>query len=359
MAALELLKTQRLELPLDPPLVNARGEWRHRSSLLVSVRDDAESQGVGEAAPLPGFSSDSLAECELALCAIDRARLAESSELTSVSAVLGAVTELLPVTVPAARFALETALLDRLGRRRGLPLWALIVEALAGAPGTDAAVPLCALLASHEPEAAKRAARSCARAGVGTFKLKIGPHRLQPAQLATLRALRSELGGGIQLRLDANGSLSREDLPSTLRQLAAFDPELVEEPLSEMDLSAYAESPCPLALDESLQRLDEASVDAFLALPNAHALVLKPTALGGIRRCLDLARRAASAGRRVIVSHTLEGAVGWAACAHLAIALRQPTAAGLWPLTHQRGMGPLVTGGWLIPGNLPGLGGAP
>lgn len=357
MAHSELLTLQRLELPLDPPLVNARGEWRQRSTLIARLHDAHGRHGHGEAAPLPHFSRDSLEDCERALEAIPPPRLAALDGVTSPRVLLDAAADLLPERVPAARFALETALLDRLGRRSGQPLWRLLVELLPGVlAGLRRPVELCALLPSHDPEAAISKARCCERAGVRAFKLKIGPDRLGATQLATLAALRSVLDPGIELRLDANGSLTPGELHPTLRQLATFRPGLVEEPLAELDLAAYAASPVPLALDESLQTLDARSVNAFLGLSTGHALVLKPTALGGFARCLDFATRSALFGRRVIVSHTLEGPIGWGACAHLAIALRQSGAAGLWPLRHQRGGSPSVVGGLLMPGDAAGLG---
>src|SRR5690606_17782913 len=45
------------------------------------------------------------------------------------------------------------------------------------------------------------------------------------------------------------------------------------------------------------------------------------TLLGGVRACLELAARARAAGKHAIVSHTLEGTVGFAACHALARAL--------------------------------------
>lgn len=359
MTHIELLTFQRLELPLDPPLVNARGEWQRRRTLLIQLTDARGHHGHGEAAPLPNFSRDDLNDCELALRRIAPARLAALDGLASPRALLDAAAQLLPEQVPAARFALETALLDRLGRRSGRPLWRLLVDALPEDVGRPSGpVPLCALLPSHDPEAALSEARRLELAGVRTFKLKIGPDRVSPAQLETLTALRSALDSSIHLRLDANGSLSTQELRSTLRRLATFQPELVEEPLARLDLEAYAASPCPIALDESLQTLAPASVDAFLELATGHALVLKPTALGGFAHCLELAARCTRLGRRSIVSHTLEGPTGWSACAHLALALGQPSAAGLWPLRHQRGGNPTVVGGLLVPGDGAGLGAA-
>ncbi|HEU4613190.1 MAG TPA: hypothetical protein VFS15_13965, partial [Kofleriaceae bacterium] len=51
----------------------ARGSWTERSAVILSVRDDTGVTGLGEAAPLPGMSIDTLDDalraCEaLAAC---------------------------------------------------------------------------------------------------------------------------------------------------------------------------------------------------------------------------------------------------------------------------------------------------
>jgi L-alanine-DL-glutamate epimerase-like enolase superfamily enzyme len=59
------------------------------------------------------------------------------------------------------------------------------------------------------------------------------------------------------------------------------------------------------------------------------ALVLKPTALGGLARSLELAAHAAAHGRAAVASHTLEGPVGFMTAATLALAVEQRAAHGL------------------------------
>jgi L-alanine-DL-glutamate epimerase-like enolase superfamily enzyme len=204
------------------------------------------------------------------------------------------------------------------------------------------------LLPSHAPEASLERARDYLRRGVRVFKLKVGPDQLLPVQRATLQALRNELGDAFELRLDANRSISRAALGETLRELARYRIEFLEEPLDDPQPDELAGSPCPLALDESLQRLHGAALDRLLELGSVQALVLKPTTLGGFGRCIRLALRGRQHGCWPVVSHTLEGPVGWAACAHLALALGSDRAAGLWPMPHQRAPLPSIAQGRLL-----------
>jgi o-succinylbenzoate synthase len=353
------LSCRRLELPVTPALRNARGAWSQRTILVLELQGMGEP-GHGEASPLPDYSPDSVDGCQAALLAISVTELAALEALRSPGELLAEAARLIPEEFPAARFALETALLDRLGRHLRRPLWSLLQDLVSGLPANQAGpVELCALLDSCDPERALAEARRQGSSGVNTFKLKIGPHVLQPEQAATLTVLRTALGRSIQLRLDANGSLDRSTWAETLQQVAAYDPQYVEEPLADPRPEDFARSSCPLALDESLRSLDQSSLLQFLSLPSCVALVLKPTALGGFSRCMALAGLARAHARALVVSHALEGPLGWLACAHLALALAPGAAAGLWPLAHQLARPqPLLRGGKLHAPQAAGLGAA-
>jgi L-alanine-DL-glutamate epimerase-like enolase superfamily enzyme len=291
---------------------------------------------------------------ERALGDITAVELERLLQLEQPAAVLAATIALVPSELPAARFALQTALLDRLGREQRRPLWSLLRE-LSGAPEPASEVPLCVLLSSVDPAAARREALQHFGLGVRSFKLKIGPERLQPAQAALLAGLRGEFGDRVSLRLDANQSLLRAELAETFEAVARYRPEFVEEPVSAPEPLELSRLSCGWALDESLQCIAAEQLLALSSLPGCRALVLKPTALGGFGRCLALAERARSCGQAVVVSHVFEGELGWLACAHLAIALGPGAAAGLWPMAVPGGSD-LVRSGQLQPPLGPGLG---
>jgi L-Ala-D/L-Glu epimerase len=350
-----LLAVHRKEFELDPPWLSARGRWQRRCTLIVRIRGGSGHEGVGEAAPLPGYSPDTLEGAEHALRAISAAELQRLAAATAARELLEAVAALLPVELPAARFALEMALLDRLGRRQGRPLWALLQDLLPAPPAPASHVELCALLSSSEPAAAMAEARALFEQGLRHFKLKIGPRRLQPAQRELLASLRAVWGDQVALRLDANQSLNRAELGATFVELARFRPEFVEEPLADPQPEPLAALPCGWALDESLQHLDPLRLSVLSKLSGCSALVLKPTALGGFARCAELALRARALGKAVVVSHTLESSLGWLACVHLAVALGPSAAAGLWP-SAERAAAPGLVAGRLLPPRAPGLG---
>ncbi len=296
-----------------------------RRAVLVEVEDQDGGVGQGEAAPLPGYSPDGLAECTQALAALRVGSLApldlrHEPEPVRVLEEGEAALASLP---PAARFAVETALLDLAARAREQPLWTLLT------PADRAAAPppgLCALIGeASDPELLGRAGEALGR-GIRTLKVKLRSG-LAERELQGLSALRAKIGPQIALRLDLNQSLTAAAASAFLSALAAVGPELVEEPTPPEGLCALQPSPVPLALDESLQSLGDALVERSLSRPDVRAAVLKPTTLGGFARTLRLARQAERLGREVILSHAFEGPIALAAGAALALAVGSRTRA--------------------------------
>jgi o-succinylbenzoate synthase len=349
------LHCARQQHELAVPLRNARQQWHRRSTLSVEIADE-EGLGRGEAAPLPGYSRDTLEQAERALLAIPGAALHSVLRLSEPAQLLQSVESLIAAEYPSARFALETALLDRLARQRRRPLWALLRELLPRRAGAEP-VPLCALLSGAEPAALLSEAARYFAFGIRCFKMKIGPERLQPEQAQLLAELRAQLGEHLQLRLDANQSLLRSELGRTFEQLASYRPEFVEEPLAEPRAAELAALPCGWALDESLQGPGSRELELLSSAAGCRALVLKPTCLG-LGRCISLAALAWEQGKAAVVSHAFEGQLGWRACAQLALALGPGAAAGIWPPAQEQGVGEHVSGGWLQPSTRPGLGDA-
>lgn len=299
----------------------ARGRTE-RTSLVVEVETAGGHVGRGEAAPLPGFSPDTLDAAGAGLAALVarvplelEVPLAGTGQLPlpgtlgaagAASPALAVIADLAAdlTSSPSARFAIETALLDAIARTSGVAL-----DALLGAP---AGSPVSTAIVVDTPDDARRAAVR----GATCLKIKVGPGD----DLDRVRAIHAAAPAA-SLRLDANRTWSREDTPARLAALAGLPVALVEEPCPDAYGLLTSALGVPLALDESLVSLAPAELDAALASPGLAALVLKPTLLGGFRACLELAARARAAGKLAIVSHTLEGAIGRAACHALARAV--------------------------------------
>ncbi|MEP7126103.1 MAG: enolase C-terminal domain-like protein [Byssovorax sp.] len=303
-----------------------------RPSLWIAVTDAAGTTGWGEASPLPPFSRDDVPGCARALEAVFP-RLAAIDESAAIGPALAVA--FAPVLadlklVPSAAFALEAALLDLLGRRRGLSVAAL----LSGGSRLEE-VPVNALLIADPPgDLADRAAR-LAELGYRALKIKLRARDEAgfDRELAALHAVRSRLPLPFELRLDPNGAWSIAEARRRLAALAPLAPRYVEQPVSPADLVDLGRCAVPWAADESLAN---AADHARLARdPGCGALVLKPAILGGLLVARELALLAHAHGKPAVVTHLFDGPIALAAAAELALSLPAPAlAAGLDPHDH-------------------------
>jgi O-succinylbenzoate synthase len=276
----------------------ASTRWREREAVIVAVHGDAT--GLGEAAPLPGMSIDAIDDAVAAVDALS-ARLPITLETPAHAvAIADRVT-----AAPAARFALESALLAAYAQHTQTSVAALLAH---GRPLAE----LRSAIVVDQPSEAGDA--RC---------LKIKGDR-------DIRAI-ANAAPMARLRIDANRAWPRDEVLSRMMKLANLPIDFVEEPCIDAHELLGWPLPCRIALDESLVELPPAALERALASPQLAALVLKPTLLGGFSRCLALAALAHRHGVAPIVSHALEGRIGYAACVELARAVGADVPVGLGP----------------------------
>ncbi|XXX81177.1 enolase C-terminal domain-like protein [Sorangium sp. So ce134] len=336
-----------------------------RRGLVLSLTDDEGRVGLGEATPLPDFSPETaddderaLAELPGALGPIDLPGEGAAPAATA-TAILRATAPLSSRLrgLPAARFALETALLDLVGQRLGLP-----ASACLGGHRRDAAeVHVNGLLTTSSalPEMLGSARALVAR-GVRAIKVKLRSRGEEgfSRDFEALRALRRE-HPSIELRLDANAAWSLEDAPRRLALLAPLEPRFVEQPVAPELLHLLGAREVPWAADESLAV--EGMPERLLEAEGCAAFILKPAMLG-LLRAHELGQRAQERGLGAVVTHLFDGPIALAAACELALALpRPPLACGLdahagltaWPAIR---IPQLREGGLVAAGDRPGLG---
>lgn len=334
---------------LGDPLVGAAdGQVARAFAVLALMRSDGTT-GIGEASPLPGYSPDTIEQVSAELSALADQPV-RADPLASPFAVLADAASAHPLTTPAGRFALETALLDWLGHERSLPVHRVVAGEDERAP-----IPIADLVTERDPAAWPSAADARVADGATHLKLKVG--RDLPAELGALADIR-KAHRGLQLRLDANGRLSLDLLQQHADALVSLELELFEEPVSVEAWPAAVELPLPFALDETLRLPVERR--RLLDTGRIAAIVLKPTVLGGFRASIEIAEEAAERGVTPLVSHTFDGPIARAATAELALALQTPWAAGLGAHSALGLWSPCTTaaidGRSVVPHESPGLG---
>jgi o-succinylbenzoate synthase len=165
-------------------------------------------------------------------------------------------------------------------------------------------------------------------------KMKVGANDLQ-AELDLLRRFRAELSPEqLEIRLDANGAYTPENVGAVLEQFAPFGIHSIEQPIRAGQWEAMREvcatSPIPIALDEELIGVFEKSQkQQLLATIAPHYIILKPSFVGGFQGAAEWIDEAKQRGIGWWVTSALESNVGLNAIAQWTYTLQNPMPQGL------------------------------
>ena len=303
LASLDLA---RYTLPLTEPVAWGTERHRQRAGVLVRLADADGHTGWGDAAPLPGFSRETLAETRAALGKVAPALTGRTLDPLAVAAdgpfhqALDAVG--LP---PSARFGLDLALADLAAQTLGRTLPQTLH------PDPAVVLPLNGLVMGGDAPAR---ALALAEAGYAAVKLKVGRQSVG-ADVETVRAVRRSLPAAVALRLDANRAWSWGQAVAFAEGVAGLALDYVEEPLAEPERlpELWHDTGLAVAVDESVT--EGAALRGW-----AEAAVLKPTLIGGVVATLRRAAEARAVGVRPVLSAAFESGVGLRGVAALAAA---------------------------------------
>lgn len=297
-------------LPLRDVWPSAAGGFAWRAGALLRLETDDGRCGYGDCAPLPLIGTESLSQAEAVLHARAQAMVG-----LSVGSALAELNLMSTVDAPAARCALECALLDLQAQVANLPLRHILLPGAGHEVAVNAA--LGSLLLAHDDPILD----ACAQ-GFSVLKFKVGRAPLN-GEMSRLRSVAALLPPGVTLRLDANRAWSEVEAKNFIAHCADLPIDMLEEPLANPLPAALqrlqASCAFPLALDESWP--GGRGLDDFFAAPAVRRLILKPTRLGGLHPALALARRARAADVECVVTSSVESACGVLAAAQLAAVL--------------------------------------
>lgn len=189
-------------------------------------------------------------------------------------------------------------------------------------------VPINCTVPAVSPE---RAYELVAGSGCRTAKVKVADHPGALSEdMARVEAVRSALGPGGAIRVDANAVWDVDTAVRNIREIdrAAAGLEYVEQPCPTVEELAAVRRKVdvPIAADESIRRAEDPLRVAVAGA--ADIAVIKCTPLGGVRRALAVAE---AAGLPCVISSALETSIGLSAQLALAGALPE--------LDHACGLG--------------------
>lgn len=332
--------THAFEGDLNHPASNSRSVWMTRTGTLLQLVDELGNVGQGEASPLPDFSTDLPGICETTLGNLEPS-LFPAFDLTGnpLSQVQEALS-LVDLNAPAAKFALETALLDLFGQRLNIPIAAL----LRAHPHRDP-IALSSVIYSEDKVGALAETEVIWGRGIRNVKIKIGRIHRFDRELEMIEAVRERFGKELAIRADVNGAWDLIEAQEKLEALAPLDLEYIEQPVVPYLLLKLGVSPIDVAADETVAI--PGGVERLALVKSCNVLVLKPMVLGGAMAALRIAKIAQARKYGLVISHLFDGPVGLAAAMQLACALPYaPLACGLdehpglsiWPDALPAGM---------------------
>ena len=306
-ARLVALRWRPFRLPLRHRFESAHAIVEARSGVLIELRGADGTTGIGEASPTPSLGDGTVA---------DVLRLLGEH----ASAILSAPKDVLRTLAQgpgaaALRCALDTALLDLEGQRRGVPVARLLAEQPA------ASVEVNAVVGGGTDVEAVAFAREAVAAGYRVLKLKVGSWNLD-ADVARVEAVRRACPE-VTIRLDANGAWTEAKARVALETMAPLRIELIEQPVRTSAVRALGRLRrmrlMRVAADEAVA--DPLTVARVFEADAVDLVVLKPMRLGGLRASIEVAHRAAERGMASFVTTTFDSSIGTAAALHLAAAL--------------------------------------
>lgn len=302
--------------PAVPPVQTSFGIMHDRPAVLVRVRDRDGAEGWGEIwCNFPTVGAEHRARLALAY----GRPLIAGKTWTHPAQAWPDMHERLQVLMLQTGEAgplhqmmagIDTALWDLFARRAGKPLW----QYLGGDAASNAVQVYASGINPSDPEVL---AAEKAREGYRAFKLKVGFGIER--DVANLRRMRETLGDEATLMVDANQAWTFDQACQAGRHLLDFGLAWLEEPLrasappSQWQALARA---LPLRLAGGENVSDMARYEDFLAVPGMSVIQPDVGKWGGITGCIEVARRAISAGRWYC-PHWLGAGIGLAASMHL------------------------------------------
>ncbi len=219
----------------------------------------------------------------------------------------------------SALAGIDQALWDIKGKVLGAPVWQLL-----GGLVRDR-IKVYSWVGGDRPQQVVEDMRRLQRAGFDTFKLNgceqlqtVDSHRTIDRAVAVVAGVREALGDSVDFGLDFHGRVSVPMAPVLIRELEAFKPLFIEEPVLAEQEEHYprlaAMTAIPIAAGERMfSRFDFKRV-----LARGGVAILQPDVshAGGITECVRIAAMA-EAHYVALAPHCPLGPVALAACLHV------------------------------------------
>lgn len=286
----------------------SHGSTTHNEYVVFEVETADGAVGVGEVTAAVGWNGEEgVGSADLLIRKIGPAITGLAVEdWDSISRVIEQWTR----HRPFLKAAVEMACLDAEGKEKSKN----VSELFGGALRTEFATKL--VLPAREAEVVRGMAEIAKSRGGKAFKVKVGLDI--EADRARLAAVRDVIGSEPPLLVDANEGWRPSEERIIIDLIERFNIACVEQPYPRRFVKESARlqaaTSALLMADESVWTLD--NVERIAEAASFKVVSLYPGKQGGLRACLESARRATELGLGVSLGSNLETGVGSATMAH-------------------------------------------
>jgi o-succinylbenzoate synthase len=307
---------RRYILQFRQPSGTSRGVLTEKPTWFIKIWDEANPTvtGVGECSILKGLSIDDVENYEAVLGKVCE-NINEYIEDTNTKLV----------EFPSICFGVEIAMLDLKNAGRRILFPSAFTEGFEG-------IPINGLIWMGSIGFMKEQLRKKIEDGYRCIKIKIGGIEFEE-ELKLLNTVRQQYSH-IEIRLDANGAFSMEEVKERLRRLSKHKIHSIEQPIRQGNWAAMAdlckETPIPVALDEELIGINIYSEkEELITFIKPQYLILKPSLLGGFKHCEEWVELANKHKVGWWITSALESNIGLNAIAQWTFALKNKLPQGL------------------------------
>jgi muconate cycloisomerase len=313
MLGVDDIDTFIVDLPTIRPHVLSMTTMYRQTVVVVRLRCSDGITGLGEGTTIGGlrYGDESPEGIKLAIDTYI-APILKTCDPSRVGAAMAAIGKEV-VGNHFAKCAIETALLDAMGKRVGLS-----VSELLGGRQRDS-VPVAWTLASGDTgRDIDEAEQMLASRRHNIFKLKIGSRPVN-ADVAHVAAIKAALGDRASVRVDVNQAWSEQSADRGIAMLEAAGVDLVEQPIARANRAGMmrlaARHGIAVMADEALHGPEDAFDFAARAAADVFAVKIAPS--GGPSAAGRVGAIAAAAGIALYGGTMLEAGIGTIASAHL------------------------------------------
>lgn len=275
------VQTTAIAIPFHKPVTLSFGVVAGRSYVVVQIFTNQGIVGIGESAPLPIYSEESV---ETVKAVTDRylAPALTGMDPFDIERILARMDTVIKGN-PVAKAGIEYALWDVCGKTLDVPAYQL----MGGLYRDRVSLPIHSIGIGETKEVVRQAEAQVAM-GMKLVKMKIG---LDPGRdVAAVRAVRRAIGDDVGLYADANQGYSSDQAMKALKRLEEFNLLRIEQPISKYDIAGMAELcravETPIMADEAVTHLH--SVHQLVRNRAADVINIK-SCMHGVTECKRIA----------------------------------------------------------------------